>query len=98
VRALGVDGGTDMVAAIIHLGRALGMQVVAQGVQGEDQLTILNTLGCDQYQGEIFSEALPGEEMLALLHRLHSQHDGLSTPRAPKTTIKQEDNADEQHD
>ena len=92
IRALGVDGGTDMVAAIIHLGRALGMQVLAQGVLHEDQLTILNTLGCDQYQGEIFSEALPGPEMLALLHKLHAEN------KSAKPIRKQEDNADEQHD
>jgi diguanylate cyclase (GGDEF)-like protein len=67
VRALGVDGGTDMVAAIIHLGRALGMQVLAKGVQHEDQLTMLKSLGCDQYQGELFSVPLSSSSMLAML-------------------------------
>jgi EAL domain-containing protein (putative c-di-GMP-specific phosphodiesterase class I) len=67
VRALGAGGGTDMVAAIIHLGRALGMQVLAKGVQHEGQLTMLNSLGCDQYQGELFSTHLPAAAMLALL-------------------------------
>ncbi len=72
IRALGDEGGTDMVAAIIHLGRALGMQVLAQGVQREEQLTILNSLGCDQYQGDIFSNQLPGPDMLALLQGLYA--------------------------
>ncbi|MES2018935.1 MAG: diguanylate cyclase [Pseudomonadota bacterium] len=67
VQALGVDGGTDMVAAIIHLGRALGMQVLAKGVQHEQQLTLLRSLGCDQYQGALFSTHLPAGAMLAQL-------------------------------
>ena len=72
VRALGTDGGADMVAAIIHLGRALGMRVLAQGVHREDQLTMLNSLGCDQFQGEIFSSHLAAGDMLALLQGLHA--------------------------
>ena len=59
IRAIGNDsGGTDMVAAIIHVGRALRLQVVAQGVDSHDQLTILRSLGCDQYQGELYSKPL----------------------------------------
>ena len=71
VAALGSEGGADMVAAIIRLGRALGMQVLAKGVQHEDQLAMLNTLGCDQYQGEILSTHLSAPEMLSLLQALH---------------------------
>jgi diguanylate cyclase (GGDEF)-like protein len=67
VRALGADGGADMAAAIIHLGRALGMQVLAKGVQREDQLTMLDSLGCDQYQGDLLSTHLTAAAMLALL-------------------------------
>jgi diguanylate cyclase (GGDEF)-like protein len=72
IRAIGNDqGGTDMVAAIIHLGRALRQQVVAQGVDGYDQLTILRTLGCDQYQGELYSEPLTIAEMHDFLEAGH---------------------------
>ncbi len=67
VAAIGVDGGTDMLAAIIHLGRALGMRVQAQGVRRHDQLTILASLGCDQYQGELLSAPLNADAMFALL-------------------------------
>ena len=67
VGALGSGGGADMVEAIIHLGRALGMQVLAKGVQHEDQLSVLDALGCDQYQGDILSTHLPAGEMLSLL-------------------------------
>jgi diguanylate cyclase (GGDEF)-like protein len=67
VEAIGVDGGTDMLAAIIHLGRALGMRVLAKGVYRQDQLTMLNSLGCDQYQGDLLSPALTADAMLARL-------------------------------
>jgi EAL domain-containing protein (putative c-di-GMP-specific phosphodiesterase class I) len=59
--------GADMAAAIIHLGRALGLTVLAQGVCSDDQLRILDTLGCDQYQGDLFSKPLQAAPMLALL-------------------------------
>ena len=67
VHALGVGGGTDMVAAIIHLGRALGMQVLAKGVHRQEQLTILESLGCDQFQGDLYSAPLHADAMLAML-------------------------------
>ena len=72
VRALGVDGGTDMVAAIIHLGRALGMQVLAKGVHREEHLALLHSLGCDQFQGDLFSAPLQGPAMLAMLQASHA--------------------------
>ena len=75
IRNIGDDeGGTDMVAAIIHLARALRMQVVALGVDGAQQLAVLNTLGCDSYQGEFFCTPLPAAD---LMHRL--EHPALST-------------------
>ena len=67
IEGIGIDGGTDMLAAIIHLGRALGMRVLAKGVHRQDQVTMLNSLGCDQYQGPLYSPALQAGAMLALL-------------------------------
>ncbi|HEY0065577.1 MAG TPA: EAL domain-containing protein [Telluria sp.] len=67
VHDLSSDSGADMVAAIIHLGRALGMRVLAKGVDRDDQLTLLNSLGCDQYQGDLISPPLQAGAVLALL-------------------------------
>ncbi|WP_370664069.1 putative bifunctional diguanylate cyclase/phosphodiesterase [Massilia rubra] len=67
VRAIGVERGTDMAAAIVHLGRALGLRVLAQGVHTAEQLAVLKSLGCDEYQGELLSPALHAADMLALL-------------------------------
>jgi diguanylate cyclase (GGDEF)-like protein len=89
VRALGQDGGTDMLAAIIHLGRALGMQVLAKGVHREDQLTMLNSLGCDQYQGELYSTHLRAGAMLALLKAEQAAAPPALPGRATTTAPKQ---------
>ncbi len=72
VRALADEAGIDMAAAIIHLGRALGMRVLAKGVERDSQLTILNSLGCDQYQGALFSPPLQAGAMLALMRAQYS--------------------------
>ena len=69
VRALGEPGGADMLAALVHLARALGLRVLAKGVHTSDQLSVLNSLGCDEYHGELFSTALPAAPMLALLEQ-----------------------------
>ena len=73
IRALGYGGGTDMVAAIIHLGRALGMRVLAQGVESDDELRVLASLGCDQFQGSVFSGPVPADDMLVLLQAMQAE-------------------------
>jgi predicted signal transduction protein with EAL and GGDEF domain len=47
-----------VVAAVLGLGHGMGLVVVAEGVEGEDQLGILRDMGCDEYQG--FIDGLPG--------------------------------------
>jgi EAL domain-containing protein (putative c-di-GMP-specific phosphodiesterase class I) len=44
-----------IVAAVISMGRALGVHVVAEGVESEDQASVLSTLGCTLAQGFLFS-------------------------------------------
>ncbi len=48
-----------LVTAILALGGGLGMQVVAEGVETEEQLAALRALGCPRAQGYLF--ARPGE-------------------------------------
>jgi diguanylate cyclase (GGDEF)-like protein/PAS domain S-box-containing protein len=48
-----------VVHAIVTLARNLGMQVVAEGVETADQVTMLQALGCDKAQGYFFSKPLP---------------------------------------
>jgi EAL domain-containing protein (putative c-di-GMP-specific phosphodiesterase class I) len=64
VAGLGVDG-DDMViaAAIIVMAQALGLEVVAEGVETTAQLEALRAMGCDLAQGWLFAKALPPEEL-----------------------------------
>jgi EAL domain-containing protein (putative c-di-GMP-specific phosphodiesterase class I) len=56
-----------IVQAIISLGHGLHMRVVAEGVETEEQLTLLQRLNCSEVQGYYFSQALPASDMLELL-------------------------------
>ncbi|WP_409252927.1 putative bifunctional diguanylate cyclase/phosphodiesterase [Bacillus sp. SCS-153A] len=53
----------EIVTAIINLAHALGIKVIAEGVETESQLEILNSLGCDALQGYYISVPLAKEEM-----------------------------------
>ncbi len=62
VAGLGSDSAADaIVAAVINLAHALGLQVVAEGVETEQQLTVLWALRCDRAQGYHWSAPLPPE-------------------------------------
>lgn len=52
-------------AAIIGLGRTLGMRVLAEGVETPGQLAFLREQGCDTYQGFLASPALPADAFAA---------------------------------
>lgn len=58
---------TAIVEAIIGMARALSLDVIAEGVENETQLSELRRLGCDYAQGHFFSKALPPEQVTDLL-------------------------------
>ena len=63
-----VDGlGSDpedevIVATVINLARSLGIDVIAEGVETQDQLDLLASYGCELGQGYLWSPALPPDE------------------------------------
>jgi diguanylate cyclase (GGDEF)-like protein/PAS domain S-box-containing protein len=56
-----------IVQAIISLGKSLGLDVLAEGVETEAQLSILKQLGCDQAQGFLFSRPLRACDLHSVL-------------------------------
>jgi len=53
--------------AIITMAHALGMRVIAEGVETPQQAAFMRLHGCDAMQGNLFSRPLLGEELLRLL-------------------------------
>ena len=56
-----------LVAGIVAMSHALGLVVVAEGVETEEQLAIVRDLGCDLIQGFVFSRPIEAESMRAML-------------------------------
>lgn len=65
-----------IVRSTIELGHSLGMSVVAEGVEDDNVLEYLNTVGCDSAQGYYFARPQPPEEFSAWLDR-YSQTQNL---------------------
>jgi diguanylate cyclase (GGDEF)-like protein/PAS domain S-box-containing protein len=63
----------QIAAAVIEMGRALGMTVVAEGVETQEQLTCLRRLGCHFAQGYYFAKPMPADDPAFVLHR-HSSN------------------------
>jgi diguanylate cyclase (GGDEF)-like protein len=57
----------SIVAMIVSLAHTLGLKVIAEGVEEDEQMTLLRELGCDQIQGYLFSRPLPANEIEPLL-------------------------------
>jgi diguanylate cyclase (GGDEF)-like protein len=68
VRDLPRDSEDQAIAqAIISMGKALGMTVVAEGVETIEQQTFLRNHACDEMQGYLFSKPVPPEQLADLL-------------------------------
>jgi EAL domain-containing protein (putative c-di-GMP-specific phosphodiesterase class I) len=56
-----------VVRGVIDMARSLGLAVVAEGVETEEQLSLLAAEGCNYWQGFLFAEAVGVDDLLALL-------------------------------
>lgn len=67
-----MHGGTkshEIVRAIVHLARALELDVIAEGIEDEEQCALLNTFGAQNGQGYLFDRPLSPREAWARLQR-----------------------------
>ena len=56
-----------IVAAVVAIGHALGLRVIAEGIETAAQLTSVKERGCDWYQGFLLGRPMPGEAFDAIL-------------------------------
>ena len=59
-----------LIQTIVVLAHNMGLSVVAEGVETEEQLTLLRAIGCDRVQGHLFGEPLPSAAVPQLFQRL----------------------------
>jgi EAL domain-containing protein (putative c-di-GMP-specific phosphodiesterase class I) len=77
-----------IVKAIISLAHGLRLKVVAEGVETGEQLSLLQSLGCDQYQGFLFSPPLPASDFVELVRGWQKSEDASSMEEASRTHSK----------
>ncbi len=61
------DSDATIVSTIVQMGQNLNMDVVAEGVETEDQLALLQNLGCTYAQGLLFGDPMSCDNYLELL-------------------------------
>jgi EAL domain-containing protein (putative c-di-GMP-specific phosphodiesterase class I) len=52
-----------IIQAIISLGRALNLSILIEGIETEEQRTLVRLAGCDEMQGYLFARPSPREEI-----------------------------------
>jgi diguanylate cyclase (GGDEF)-like protein/PAS domain S-box-containing protein len=81
-----------IVKAIIAVGHSMKMEVIAEGVEHEEQRTILDRLGCDGMQGYLFAKPVSPEEIAKTLVTAHHNNDPdqkISPPSIRQTAQRQ---------
>jgi diguanylate cyclase (GGDEF)-like protein len=68
------DDDATIVRAIIQLGKSLGMQVIAEGVETAEQEAYIISEGCHEGQGYFYSKPLPARELLVYLKQAERTH------------------------
>ena len=64
-----MNNGSTIVAGIAAMAKGLNLKVVAEGVETQEQLDYLKSLGCDIYQGFFYSRAVNAEAATEILAR-----------------------------
>ena len=67
MRMRGVGYPRNIVAMIVSLAHTMGLKVIAEGVEEDEQMRLLRELGCDQIQGYLMSRPVPADKIEAML-------------------------------
>ena len=64
------DSSKQYVASIISIGHIMNFDVISEGVEGDDQLETLRSIGCDLIQGFIWGQPMSPQEAEKLVHQM----------------------------
>ena len=78
------DDTSEIIGTILQLARSLNMDVVAEGVETQDQLTRLTEMGCHSGQGYYFSRPVDAERALRLIRDKETLQRGVQLKPIPK--------------
>jgi EAL domain-containing protein (putative c-di-GMP-specific phosphodiesterase class I) len=81
IKDLGPGGSSSIVQAVVTIADSRNIVTTAEGVETQQQLDLLRTLGCTQMQGWLFSAARPAAEIRPML--ADSQADAAVSRRTP---------------
>ena len=74
-------GDMAITSAIVSLGKTLELEVVAEGVETEEQVRFLEGAGCEMFQGYLFARPLPASEVETLITEQVARSGYLTTAR-----------------
>lgn len=72
---------------VISLGKWMGLDTIAEGVETQEQLTLLREMGCDQVQGYFFAKPMPPEEFQQYLARCKKKEKNEERKKAKKEVV-----------
>ncbi len=68
-------GNSTIISAVVQMAKSLGLEVVAEGVESSRQFTLLRNLGCDFFQGYLFSQPLPAASVRQVVAENRSRRE-----------------------
>jgi diguanylate cyclase (GGDEF)-like protein len=75
-----------IIKAIVTLANTLQMETTAEGVEIQDEITLIRELGCSHIQGYVYGKPIPAEEVIVQLRQAdgHARPMGVRISRAPR--------------
>jgi EAL domain-containing protein (putative c-di-GMP-specific phosphodiesterase class I) len=91
VQLQGGDCNSEIVKSILDMAHTLGMQVVAEGVEENEQITRLISMGCEFGQGFLFSKPVSAEDAERLVAAMMEPAVPLALMRSAAPLIATQD-------